>query len=42
MVILVADDNTLSREVIRELLEGSGQVAEKFGVTSVIISPRFA
>ena len=39
MIILVADDNALSREVVRELLEESGQVAEKFGVTSGIISP---
>jgi len=29
VIILVADDNALSRELIRELLEGSGQVAEK-------------
>jgi CheY-like chemotaxis protein len=31
MIILVADDNPLSRELIRELLEGSGQLARKFG-----------
>ena len=28
MIILVADDNALSRELIRKLLEGSGQVGE--------------
>lgn len=27
-IILVADDNALSRELIRELLAGSGQVAK--------------
>jgi hypothetical protein len=30
MIILVADDNTLSRDLIREPLEGSGPVADKF------------
>ena len=35
MIILVADDNALSRELIRELLEGSGQVAEKFGFQQI-------
>jgi CheY-like chemotaxis protein len=30
MIILVADDNALSRELIRELLEGSDPVADKF------------
>jgi CheY-like chemotaxis protein len=29
LIILVADDNALSLELIRELLEGSGQVARK-------------
>ena len=28
MIILVADDNALSCELIRKLLEGSGQVGE--------------
>ena len=31
MIILIADDNPPSHELIRELLEGSGHVAEKFG-----------
>jgi len=35
MIILVADHNALSRELIRELLEGSGQVAEKFGFQQI-------
>ncbi len=35
VIILVADDNALSRELIRELLEGSGQVAEKFGFQQI-------
>lgn len=35
MIILVADDNALSRELIRELLEGSGQVAEKSGFRQI-------
>jgi hypothetical protein len=35
MIILVADDNALSRELIREPLEGSGQVAEKFGLQQI-------
>ena len=34
MIILLADDNVLSREFIRELLEGPGQVAEKFRISS--------
>jgi CheY-like chemotaxis protein len=29
MIILVADDNALSRELIKGLLEGSGQVADR-------------
>jgi CheY-like chemotaxis protein len=37
MIILLADDNTLSRELIRELLEGSGQVAEKFGFQQIFL-----
>ena len=36
MIILVADDNALSRELLRELLEGSGQVAKKFGFQQII------
>jgi hypothetical protein len=35
MIILVANDNILSGELIRELLEGSGQVAEKFGFQQI-------
>ena len=34
MIILLADDNALSREFSRELLEGPGQVAEKFRISS--------
>jgi hypothetical protein len=34
-IIPVADDNALSRELIRELLEGSGQVAEKSGFRQI-------
>jgi CheY-like chemotaxis protein len=35
MIILVADDNALTRELIRELLAGSGQMAEKFGFQQI-------
>jgi len=35
MIILVADQNALSRELIREMLEGSGQVAEKVGFQQI-------
>jgi hypothetical protein len=35
MIILVAEDSALSRELIRELLEGSGQVAEKLGFQQI-------
>jgi CheY-like chemotaxis protein len=35
MIILVADDNALSRDVIGELLEGLDQVAEKFGFQQI-------
>lgn len=35
MIILVAYDSALSRELMRELLEGSGQVAEKFGFQQI-------
>jgi CheY-like chemotaxis protein len=35
MIVLVADDNALSRELIREVLEGSGQVAEKSGFRQI-------
>jgi CheY-like chemotaxis protein len=35
MIIRAADDNALSRELIRELLEGSCQVAEKFGFQQI-------
>jgi CheY-like chemotaxis protein len=37
MIILVADDNALSRELIRELLEGSGQAAEKFWIPADLL-----
>jgi CheY-like chemotaxis protein len=33
--ILVADDNALSCELIRELLERSGQVFKKFGLQQI-------
>ena len=36
IIILVADDNALTRELIRELLEGSGHVAEKFGFQQIL------
>jgi CheY-like chemotaxis protein len=40
MIILVADDNALSRELIRELLEGSDP-ADKFGFQQIFgIAPR--
>jgi CheY-like chemotaxis protein len=39
MIILVANDNALSRELIRELLEGSGQAAEKFGFQQIFGVP---
>jgi CheY-like chemotaxis protein len=39
MIILVADDNALRRELIRELLEGSGQAAEKFGLQQIFWYP---
>jgi CheY-like chemotaxis protein len=39
MIILVADDNALSRELIRELLEGSGQAAEKFWIQQIFWYP---
>jgi CheY-like chemotaxis protein len=35
MIILVAEENALSRELIRKLLEGSGQVGEKFGFQQI-------
>jgi CheY-like chemotaxis protein len=35
MIILVTDDNALSRELIRELLEGSSPVADKFGFQQI-------
>jgi CheY-like chemotaxis protein len=35
MISLVADNNALSRELIRELLEGSGPVADKFGFQQI-------
>jgi CheY-like chemotaxis protein len=35
MLILVADDTALSRELVRKLLEGSGRVAEKFGFLQI-------
>jgi CheY-like chemotaxis protein len=37
MIILLADDNALSREFIRELLEGPGQVAEKFRIPADLL-----
>jgi len=35
MITLVADDNALSRGLIRELLEGSGRAADKFGFQQI-------
>jgi CheY-like chemotaxis protein len=35
VIILVAEDNVLSRELIRKLLEGSGQVGEKSGFQQI-------
>ena len=37
MIILLADDNALIREFIRELLEGPGQVAEKFRIPADLL-----
>jgi CheY-like chemotaxis protein len=37
MIILVADDNALSRELIRELLEGSGPAADKVGFQQIFL-----
>lgn len=39
MIILVADDNALCRELIRGLLEGTGQPAEKFGFQQIVWYP---
>jgi hypothetical protein len=39
MIILAADANALSRELIRELLEGSGQVDEQFGFQQIFWYP---
>jgi CheY-like chemotaxis protein len=36
MIIVVTDDNALSRELIRELLEASGQAAEQFGFQQIL------
>jgi hypothetical protein len=33
--VLHVDENALSRELIGDLLEGSGQVAEKFGFQQI-------